>query len=98
MQHESTGEVKKNEIQTARFHGGSRQPARRTEKARHREIGPYLATIKYRKRLSTSEEKSLAEAIARGDKDALSRLIECNLGLVVKIARECAGHGARSMI
>ena len=92
---EPTGKVKQNEIQTARCHGHeSRRLRRRTDKARDSEIGPYVATIKGRKRLSVSEEKSLAEAIARGDKDALSRLIECNLGLVVKHAQECTGHGA----
>ena len=58
------------------------------------EIRPYLATIKHGKRLTASEERRLAEAIARGDKDALSRLVECNLGLVVKIAQECVWHGA----
>ncbi len=95
MQHEPTGKLKQKEIQTARCHGHeSLQPRRRADRAKYREMGPYLAMIGQWKRLSASEETSLAEAIARGDKGALSRLVECNLGLVVKIATECAGHGA----
>ena len=70
MQDESTGKVKQNGIQTAGCHGHeSRRPSRRTHKARQSEIRPYLATIKNRKRLTASEETSLAEAIARGDKE-----------------------------
>jgi RNA polymerase primary sigma factor len=36
----------------------------------------------------------LAEAIARGDSDARTRMIQANLRLVVKIARDYAGRGA----
>jgi RNA polymerase primary sigma factor len=43
--------------------------------------------------LSAAEEKELAEAISRGDRDARSRLIQANLRLVVKIARDFAGRG-----
>src|SRR3954447_4031564 len=43
--------------------------------------------------LSAEEEKELAEAISRGDRDARSRLIQANLRLVVKIARDYAGRG-----
>jgi RNA polymerase primary sigma factor len=43
--------------------------------------------------LSAKEEHELAEAIARGDRDARSRMIQANLRLVVKIAREYAGRG-----
>ncbi len=43
--------------------------------------------------LTAAEECPLAEAIARGDKDARSRMIQANLRLVVKIARDYVGRG-----
>ena len=43
--------------------------------------------------LTAAEECTLAEAIARGDKDARSRMIQANLRLVVKIARDYVGRG-----
>src|SRR5215468_7420893 len=43
--------------------------------------------------LSAKEEHELADAIARGDRDARTRMIQANLRLVVKIAREYAGRG-----
>src|SRR4051812_15360934 len=43
--------------------------------------------------LSAEEERELAEAISRGDRDARSRLIQANLRLVVKIARDYVGRG-----
>jgi len=53
----------------------------------------YLSEIKEDALLSASEEKELAEAIARGDRDAKNRMIRANLRLVVKIAREYCGRG-----
>ena len=46
--------------------------------------------------LTASEECTLAEAIARGDKDARTRMIQANLRLVVKIARDYVGRGISS--
>src|SRR5262249_6436499 len=43
--------------------------------------------------LSAAEECALAEAIARGDRDARARMIRANLRLVVKIARDYVGRG-----
>ena len=43
--------------------------------------------------LTAAEECTLAEAIARGDKDARTRMIQANLRLVVKIARDYVGRG-----
>jgi RNA polymerase primary sigma factor len=43
--------------------------------------------------LSAAEEQYLAEAIARGDRDARGRMIQANLRLVVKIARGYLGRG-----
>ena len=53
----------------------------------------YLKEIRDESLLTAAEECSLAEAIARGDKDARSRMIQANLRLVVKIARDYMGRG-----
>ena len=52
-----------------------------------------LRAIKDDTLLSAEEERALAEAIARGDQDARSRMIQANLRLVVKIARDYVGRG-----
>ncbi len=53
----------------------------------------YLREIKGESLLSAAEECALAEAVARGDRDARARLIKANLRLVVKIARDFVGRG-----
>jgi RNA polymerase primary sigma factor len=53
----------------------------------------YLSEIRHDTLLSADEETSLAIAIDRGDLDARSRMIQANLRLVVKIARQFRGHG-----
>ena len=53
----------------------------------------YLQEIKDDALLSASEERELAGAIARGDDAARRRMIEANLRLVVKIARDYVGRG-----
>jgi RNA polymerase primary sigma factor len=53
----------------------------------------YLREIKDDPLLSAVEERELAEAIARGDRDARTRMIQSNLRLVVKIARDYQGRG-----
>jgi RNA polymerase primary sigma factor len=53
----------------------------------------YLKEIRDESLLTAAEECSLAEAIAQGDKDARSRMIQANLRLVVKIARDYMGRG-----
>lgn len=53
----------------------------------------YLREIKDESLLSAAEECALADAIARGDRDARTRMIRANLRLVVKIAREYVGRG-----
>jgi RNA polymerase primary sigma factor len=57
------------------------------------ELQPYFRAIKGETLLTASEECALAEAIANGDKNALNRLIQANLRLVVRIARDFAGRG-----
>lgn len=53
----------------------------------------YLSEIRSGALLTADEETQLADAIERGDRDARARLIQSNLRLVVKIAREFQGHG-----
>jgi RNA polymerase primary sigma factor len=53
----------------------------------------YLREINTVSLLSAAEECTLATAIARGDKDARSRMIQANLRLVVSIARGFKGRG-----
>ncbi len=53
----------------------------------------YLREIKDEALLTAAEECTLAEAIARGDLDARTRMIQANLRLVVKIALDYVGRG-----
>ena len=53
----------------------------------------YLQDIKDDTLLTAAEERELAAAIAGGDADAKNRMIEANLRLVVRIAREFVGRG-----
>ena len=53
----------------------------------------YLKEIRDESLLTATEECALAEAIARGDKDARSRMIQANLRLVIRIARDYIGRG-----
>ena len=57
------------------------------------DLQTYFRDINQVSLLSAVEERDLAEAIARGDCDARSRMIEANLRLVVKIARDYLGRG-----
>ncbi len=94
MQSESTGTLRPNEIEVARSDGQeSARRSKRADKVGRSEIRPYVSSIRYGKVLSAEEEISLAEAIAQGDRHALSRLVESNLRLVVKIAQDYTGQG-----
>jgi RNA polymerase primary sigma factor len=53
----------------------------------------YLREIKDDPLLTAAEECTLAEAIARGDDAARTRMIQANLRLVVKIAQDYVGRG-----
>jgi len=57
------------------------------------DLQTYFRDINQSSLLSAAEERDLAEAIACGDRDARSRMIEANLRLVVKIARDYLGRG-----
>ena len=53
----------------------------------------YLAEIGYHDLLTKEEEFALAEKVNQGDKEAYKRLVECNLRLVVKVARNYTNRG-----
>jgi RNA polymerase primary sigma factor len=56
-------------------------------------LNTYLREIRDDTLLTAAEERSLAGAIANGDPAARARMIQANLRLVVKIAREYVGRG-----
>ncbi len=53
----------------------------------------YLGEIQRGELLTAAEETALAAAIARGDASARTRMIQSNLRLVVRIARDYVGRG-----
>lgn len=56
-------------------------------------ISRYLREIGFHSLLTADEEKELGRRIQRGDEAARCRMIECNLRLVVNIARSHTGRG-----
>lgn len=72
------------------------------EKQPHREMAvsageddvrQYLQEIREYPRLTAQEERELAMACTQGDEEAIRRMVNCNLRLVVSVAREYAGRG-----
>ena len=57
------------------------------------DVRQYLREIREYPRLTVEEERELASACAQGDEEAIRRMVNCNLRLVVSIAREYAGRG-----
>ena len=68
----------------------------KTPALRNQAVDPtqlYLKEIGYQSLLTAKEELKLARLVQRNNKKALHRMIECNLRLVVKIARYYCNRG-----
>ena len=65
----------------------------RTDHVNESERPTCLFAINDRTLLTAAEECRLADGIAQGDSSALNRLVEANLRLVVKVAKDYVGKG-----
>ena len=61
------------------------------------DVRQYLSEIREFPRLTPEEERALAQRCAEGDTDAIRRMVNSNLRLVVSVAREYAGRGVPLM-
>ena len=57
------------------------------------EVTRYLNEIRQYPRLSPQEERELAQRCAQGDEEAIRKMVNSNLRLVVSVAKEYAGRG-----
>jgi RNA polymerase primary sigma factor len=57
------------------------------------DMSQYLQEIRQIPRLTIQEERDLARRCAEGDEEAVRRMVNANLRLVVSVAREYAGRG-----
>ena len=57
------------------------------------DVRQYLQEIRQYPRLSVEQERQLAMLCAQGDQEAIRKMVNSNLRLVVSIAREYAGRG-----
>lgn len=63
------------------------------EKPNTDEVGVYLQQIRQFPLLTPQQEQALARRCAEGDETALRRMVNCNLRLVVSVAKGYAGRG-----
>lgn len=68
-------------------------PHERAVSAGEDDVRQYLREIREYPRLTPEEERALAKRCAQGDEEAIRRMVNCNLRLVVSVAREYAGRG-----
>lgn len=61
------------------------------------DVSQYLSEIRQYPRLTPEEERELAKRCAEGDEDAIRKMVNSNLRLVVSVAREYAGRGVPMM-
>ena len=61
--------------------------------ARGDALGRYMGKIRIGRLLTGAEERELGRRVGDGDEEARRRLIECNLRLVVSIAKKYRGRG-----
>lgn len=57
------------------------------------DVGLFLQEIRRYPLLTAQQERELAMACARGEQEAITQMVNCNLRLVVSVAREYAGLG-----
>ncbi len=57
------------------------------------DVRQYLSEIRRFPRLTAQQERELAMRCAQGDEEAIRQMVDCNLRLVVSVAREYAGRG-----
>ena len=57
------------------------------------DIRLFISQIRQYPLLTAEEERELARQCAEGDEDAIRRMVNSNLGLVVSVAKEYAGRG-----
>lgn len=71
--------------------------SRKTFPSAEDDVTNYLQEIRCFPRLTPEEEKQLAMLCAQGDQDAVRKMVNSNLRLVVSIAREYSGRGVALM-